>query len=95
MTGPHPLWDDKAPSPVKRLRVTWRHQTQLEMAGAVECSLTAYHNLEARGIGSAQLWERVAAVFQVAVDSIKPVSPARGKALLLEGGQLVLPGSSS
>jgi hypothetical protein len=91
MTGPHALWDSKPSSPVKRLRVASR-QTQLEAAGAAGCSLTAYHNLEARGVASADLWERVAASFGVLVESIKP-PPARGNAS--PEAQLVLPGASS
>jgi hypothetical protein len=88
----HPLWDSKPTSPVKRLRVTdHRKMTQFDAAGAAGCSLTAYHNIEARGVGSPDLWARVAAVFQVAVDSIKPVSPARGQ----DRRQLLLVGASS
>jgi DNA-binding XRE family transcriptional regulator len=90
MAGPHALWDDAAPSAVKRLRVTSR-RTQLEAAGAAGCSLTAYHNLEARGVGSADLWARVAAVFRVLVEDIKPaVAPARN-----DDRQLQLVGASS
>lgn len=92
MTGPHPLWEDKAASPLKRRRVT-SGRTLLETTREARCSLTALHNLESRGIGSAELWRRVAAVFDVAVETINPLSPARGYGL---APQLALfPGSSS
>ena len=91
MAGPHPPWADKAASPLKRRRVT-SGRTLLETAREARCSLTALHNLESRGIGSADLWQRVAAVFRVEVDAIKPVAPASGYGL---EAQLAIPGTSS
>jgi hypothetical protein len=87
------LWEDKAPSPVKRLRVVTRKMTLLDAANAVGCSLTAFHRLESRGIGSAELWQRVAAVFNVEVEAIKPIASARGSAWPED--QLALPWASS
>jgi DNA-binding XRE family transcriptional regulator len=79
MSRLHPLWTDRAASPAKRYRVT-SGRTQLEMAQEVGCSLTSIHNLEHRGVGSGALWAKVAEIFDVAVEAIKPFAPARGLA---------------
>jgi len=85
LAGPHPIWSDRAASPLKRQRVTAR-LTQMEVANRAPCSLSAYSNLEARGIGSDDLWKRVAAVFDVPVDAIRPPrSPAGEPADDLQG----------
>jgi hypothetical protein len=69
----HPLWSDRPASALKRLRVTDpRGLTMLEAAGRAGLSLSAYHNAEARGLGSFDLWVRIAASFGVSVEAIRP-----------------------